>query len=147
MSTDPDATRPHALARFWGNSVVRYLAVGGFCFIVDVGLLWLAHDVLGVPLAIATPLAFLASFAVTYTMQRVVTFASDSRVVPSVGRYTALVVFNTLATTAIVWGLNGLGGGWLVGKVVAVIATTVWNYFIYRYWVFARVRRHGPTDV
>lgn len=125
-----------ALRRAWRHSAVRYLAVGGFCFVVDVGLLWLAHDVFGVPLVVATPVAFLASFAVTYTMQRVVAFASDSKVVPSVARYTALVVFNTLATTGIVWLVDQTGWGWLAGKVLAVVATTVWNYFVYRYWVF-----------
>ncbi|MGS0560822.1 GtrA family protein [Microbacterium aurugineum] len=125
-----------AVRRLWSHSAVRYLVIGGFCFVVDAGLLWFAHDVLGVPLAIATPIAFLASFAVTYTLQRVVAFASDSKVVPSVARYTALVIFNTIATTGIVWAVDQLGGGWFLGKVLAVIATTVWNYFAYRYWVF-----------
>ncbi|WP_051662318.1 MULTISPECIES: GtrA family protein [unclassified Microbacterium] len=125
-----------AVRRIWSHSAVRYLVIGGFCFLVDAGLLWIAHDLLGVPLAVATPVAFLASFAVTYTLQRVVAFASDSKVVPSVARYTALVIFNTIATTAIVWFVDSLGGGWFVGKVLAVIATTVWNYFAYRYWVF-----------
>jgi putative flippase GtrA len=119
---------------------VRYLVVGVFCFLVDVGLLWLLHDGLGVPLALATPIAFLASFAVTYTLQRVVAFASDVRVTPSVGRYTVLVIFNTLATTAIVWGTAAVGLPWIGGKVAAVVATTIWNYFVYRYWVFAGPR-------
>lgn len=141
---------PHRLSaaavRLWRHSAVRYLLVGGFCFVVDVGLLWLAHEVIGVPLAIAAPLAFLASFAVTYTAQRVVAFASDSKVVPSVARYTALVAFNTLATTGIVWAFDELGAGWLLGKVIAVVSTTVWNYFAYRYWVFAP-RQNRSVDV
>ncbi len=137
MSDDPAARTPGLLARAWSKSVVRYLAVGAFCFLVDVGLLWLLYDMIHLPLAVATPIAFLASFAVTYTLQRLVAFASDSRVVPSVGRYTILVAFNTLATTAIVWGVDQLGVGWLGGKVIAVVATTAWNYFAYRYWVFA----------
>ncbi|MFJ4224660.1 GtrA family protein [Microbacterium sp. NPDC089695] len=132
--------------RLWKHDAVRYLMVGGFCFVVDVFLLWLAHDVLGVPLPIATTVAFLASFAVTYTAQRVIAFASDSRVVPSVARYTALVAFNTVATTGIVWAVDALGAGWLTGKVIAVVATTVWNYFAYRHWVFSE-RRPGRRDV
>lgn len=133
------------LARLgWSSSAVRYLLVGGFCFLVDVGLLWVAHDVFGAPLAIATPVAFLASFAVTYTLQRVVAFSSDSNVVPSVARYTALVVFNTLATTGIVWLIDQSGGSWFMGKVIAVVATTVWNYFAYRYWVFVIPTPRSP---
>jgi putative flippase GtrA len=125
-----------AVRRLWARSANRYLVVGGFCFVVDVALLWIAYDLLGVPLAIATPVAFLTSFAVTYTMQRVVAFSSDSKVVPSVARYTALVIFNTIATTGIVWLTAVLDGQWLVGKILAVVATTLWNYFAYRYWVF-----------
>ncbi|MBO0979393.1 GtrA family protein [Microbacterium sp. SD291] len=126
-----------AISRVWGSSAVRYLAVGGFCFLVDIALLWFTHELLGVPLPVATPVAFLASFVVTYTLQRVVAFASDNRVAPSVARYTALVIFNTLATTGIVWVVDQIGGGWILGKIAAVVATTVWNYFAYRHWVFA----------
>lgn len=125
------------VARVWAHSGVRYLVVGGICFIADIAGLWALHDLLKLPLPIATPVSFLASFALTYTLQRVVAFASDTRVVPSVGRYTALVVFNTLATTGIVWLADAVGAGWFVGKVLAVVATTTWNYFAYRYWVFS----------
>lgn len=121
----------------WGISAVRYLIVGGLCFLADVGILALLHDVVGLALPLATPIAFLASFAITYTMQRTIAFNSGARVVASVGRYTALVAFNTVATTGIVWGIAALGWPWIVGKVLAVVATTIWNYFAYRYWVFA----------
>ena len=135
---DPAHAQPRGpFSRVWQSSAVRYLVVGGVCFLIDVALLWLAHDVWGVPLAIATPAAFLLSFASTYTLQRLFAFGSESRVVTSVGKYTALVIFNTVATTGIVWCVDALGGGWLAGKVVAVVSTTVWNYFAYRYWVFA----------
>lgn len=131
------------IRRAWAHSEVRYLVVGGVCFAVDLGLLWLAHDALGVPLAIATPIAFLASFVVTYTLQKVVAFTSDARVAPSVLRYAVLVALNTLVTTGIVWVVATLSGGWILGKVVAVAATTICNYFAYRYWVFATPRPKG----
>ncbi len=132
---------PSPIARLWAVDAVRYLVVGGICFAFDFGLLWVLHQALGVMLAVATPVAFLASFALTYTLQRVVAFASSSRLVPSVGRYTALVAANTVATTAIVWGADRLGVSWEAGKVLAVVATTVWNYFAYRHWVF-----HAPAE-
>lgn len=136
------------MRRIWARSEVRYLVAGGFAFLFDIGLLWLAHDVFRVPLPIATPIAFLGSFVVTYTLQRIVAFESEAKVVGSVGRYAALVLANTLATTGIVLAIETLTGSWLAGKIVAVIATTVWNYFIYRYWVFAtpKVETEG-TDV
>jgi putative flippase GtrA len=129
------------IAALWQHSAVRYLVTGGFCFVVDVALLWLGHDVLGLPLTLATAIAFLLSFVVTYTLQRVVAFSADNGVAPSVVRYTILVIANTIATTVIVWGIDALGAPWLTGKIVAVIVTTVWNYFIYRYWVFGPAKK------
>lgn len=136
MPEDTPATE-RLLRRVWSVSAVRYLVVGGFAFVFDVALLFMLHDVLGIGLAISTPLAFLASFVVTYTLQRTIAFRSDDNIAPSVIRYAALVAFNTVATTAIVWGWDTLGGPWLFGKIFAVVVTTVWNYFAYRYWVFA----------
>ncbi|MBD3942032.1 GtrA family protein [Microbacterium sp. NEAU-LLC] len=132
----PAAPHTSLIARVWSSSAVRYLVVGGFSFLFDVGVLWLLHDVLHVALAIATPVAFLLSFAVTYTLQRTVAFRAADGIAPSVLRYAILVAVNTVATTAIVWAGDALGLPWIVGKVAAVVATTIWNYFAYRYWVF-----------
>lgn len=129
------------LIALWHHSAVRYLATGAFCFLADVALLWLGYDVLGLALTVATAVSFLLSFAVTYTLQRVVAFASTNGVAPSIVRYTILVAANTIATTFIVWLIDALGGAWLIGKVLAVVVTTVWNYFIYRYWVFAPTKK------
>ena len=134
------------LTELWEKSSVRYLVVGGLCFLADFGLLALMHSVLGIPLALATPAAFLLSFAITYSAQRLLAFRSQSNVAPSVFRYTVLVAFNTLATTGIVWAADAFGWSWMVGKVFSVAATTVWNYFAYRYWVFAGPGK-GEKDV
>ncbi len=137
MHPDPRPASISAIARLWSLSAVRYLVVGGFAFLFDIGVLWLLHEGMGLSLPISTPTAFLLSFAVTYTLQRTVAFRSSDLVTPSVVRYTLLVAFNTVATTAIVWAADALGLPWAVGKVAAVLATTVWNYFAYRYWVFS----------
>lgn len=138
MPTEPIVSVPSSpLGRLWALGPVRYLTVGGFAFLFDVGTLWLLHDVVGIEVAISTAAAFLLSFAVTYVLQRRFAFGGDSGVAPSVLRYTVLVGFNTLATTGIVWAVSAVGAPWIVGKVLAVALTTLWNYFIYRYWVFA----------
>ena len=135
MHSEPRSPSTPLLLRLWSSSAVRYLAVGGLSFLFDVGILWLLHDGLHVPLPISTPVAFLLSFAVTYTLQRTVAFRAADGVAPSVVRYAILVAVNTFATTAIVWASDAVGWPWLVGKILAVVATTVWNYFAYRYWV------------
>lgn len=141
MHADPRPRSRPLFLRLRSSSAARYLIVGGLSFLFDIGMLWLLHDGIGVPLAAATAVAFLLSFVVTYALQRTVTFHSSNAVAPSVLRYAILVIFNTFATTAIVWALDAIGLRWEIGKVVAVAATTLWNYLAYRYWVFAGRRR------
>jgi putative flippase GtrA len=127
-----------------GHSALRYLVVGGVAFLFDFGLLALLSQVIGWPLWLATSVAFLASFALTYTLQRVVTFGSRAPHGSSLAKYAALVAFNTVASVIIVELASYSMLGWAGGKVLATVATTIWNYFIYRYWVYAHPRTASP---
>ena len=121
-------------------SALRYLIAGVAAFLFDFGLLWLFREVFGFPTWLAAGIAFVLSFAFTYTIQRVFSFGSDAPHGRALFRYTVLVVFNTLATAAIVGLIDLTPAGWAVGKVVATIMTTIWNYFVYRFWVFTPKR-------
>lgn len=131
---------PRPIKRLWRSSAVRYLFVGGLAFVFDFALLLLLHDIAHVELVAATPIAFLTSFALTFVMQRTITFKTGAGWGASAVKYTALVLFNTFATTMIVTGIDALGWHWAAGKAVAVASTTVWNYFGYRYWIFPSTR-------
>lgn len=125
------------IRRVFGHSAVRYLIAGGAAFLVDLGLLALFKNVLGWPLWLATGAAFLLSFFFTYTVQRMFAFTSVAPHGIALLKYGALVAFNTAASVLIVAAVDWSGAGWVVGKIVATVAMTVWNYFAYRYWVFA----------
>ena len=123
------------------RSAIRYLVAGGLSFLVDIGLLALFHEVFAWPTWLAAGTAFVLSFAFTYTIQRYFTFESSAPHGRTLLKYTVLVIFNTLATAVIVALIDMTPAGWAVGKVAATAATTIWNYFAYRYWVFADRRR------
>jgi len=120
-----------------GRSIVRYLIAGGLAFAVDFGLLAFLHEVLGWGTWESAAIAFIVSFVFTYTIQRTFTFGSTAPHGAALIKYVLLVAFNTVATAVIVALIDATPLGWAVGKVVATAATTVWNYFAYRYWVFA----------
>ena len=128
------------IRRVLSHSAVRYLVAGGAAFLVDFGLLWLLSEGAGWPLWLATGTAFLLSFFFTYTVQRVFAFESQSPHGVAILKYALLVAFNTVASVGIVALFEATGPGWAVGKVVSTIVLVIWNYFAYRYWVFA-----GPT--
>jgi putative flippase GtrA len=142
VSSDTARARLRAAAQ---HSGARYLAVGVSAFVVDLALLALLHEVLGLPVWLASGLGFALSFAYTYVMQRFA-FRSTASHGGAVLRYTALACVNTVATAVIVQVVSETPLGWVGGKVVATLATTVWNYFAYRYWVYAS-RTTGPRPV
>jgi putative flippase GtrA len=145
VQSSPPGESISPFRRLLSSSVVRYLIAGGLSFLVDFGLLALLHNVFGWAVWLATGVAFLVSFAFTYTIQRAFSFLSTSPHGRALVRYTILVGFNTLATVAIVSLVNTSVIGWAGGKIVATIVTTVWNYFAYRYWVFAPRKEAGAV--
>jgi putative flippase GtrA len=126
--------------------VARYLLAGLLAFAVDFGLLFLFREVFGWPTAVAAAVAFLVSFAFTYTIQRTLGFMSRAPHGRALVRYTILVAANTVATAVIVTLVDQTAAGWGVGKVIATATTTIWNYFAYRWWVFVESPRPQVTD-
>ncbi len=116
--------------------LVKFLAVGAVSFAIDLGLLALLHEGAGVDLWIATPVAFLTSLVFNFLVQRKFTFQSDQRAHVSFLKYGALVAFNVVATDIIVNVIAGAGQSYAIGKVVATIATTGWNFLLYKHWIF-----------
>jgi len=126
------------------SSVVRFLIVGGLSFALDLGLLALLHEGFNVELWIATPVAFVTSLVFNFLLQRIVTFqASNHRGVSAI-RYLLLVVVNILVSDAIVTGFDAIGWSYVAGKTLATVLTTMWNYFLYRNWIF---KSSPSTDV
>jgi putative flippase GtrA len=122
------------------NSAFRYLLFGGLSFLVDFGLLVLFREAFRWNLALASATAFLLSFAFSFTVQKLFAFKSGHRTHVSLVRYAILVAGNTIATVIIVQLLSLTGLGYGGAKVVSTAATTLWNYFLYRHWVFGGKR-------
>ena len=118
------------------SRALRFLLVGGASFAIDFGLLVLLHEAFGIVLWIATPCAFVASLVFNFAAQRTFTFAATNSVGSGAGKYAALVVFNVVASAVIVTGFDYLGLGYAAGKVTATVLMTVWNFVLYKYWVF-----------
>ena len=119
-----------------GSELARFIIVGGVSFVIDLGLLMLLHEVFLVDLLIATPVAFLTSLAFNYALQRAFTFRAENGKSVSFVKYCLLVAFNTLAVDVIVNFIDWLGAGYQVGKVIATILTTAWNFLLYKHWIF-----------
>lgn len=126
--------------RIWHNSVFRYLLAGGSAFVVDAGMLALFREVLHWPVWVAAAVAFVLSFFFTYFAQKMFAFGSALPHGNALIRYLCLVIFNTAATAAIVALVAMTPLGWFGGKILSTIACTIWNYFVYKKWVFPSLK-------
>lgn len=121
------------------NEIVRFVIVGGISFAIDLGLLILLHEVFKVELWLATPVAFLASLAFNFALQRMFTFRARNGTSVSFIKYCLLVIFNTFAVDVIVNLVDWLGAGYQIGKVVSTVMITAWNFLLYKHWIFREV--------
>jgi putative flippase GtrA len=124
--------------RLWTHSAVRFLLVGGFCYVFDVGVLILLHGVLGISLAVATSLSFAATLMVNFGLNRVFAFQKTGLMGSSLVKYLVLVLINYGTTLLIVTGLTAAGLSYVVAKTLATIFNAVMNYEAYRRWVFKK---------
>ncbi len=135
MVTPPPAPRLRPL---------RYLLVGGSGFVLDFFILWLLRSPIGLPAWFSAAVAFTVGTIYTYLLQRSFTFSSRARHQSAVIRFLILVAANTVFTAVVVelfdqfvaapvFGISG----YLIGKVVCAVLTTLWNYQLLGRWVYA----------
>jgi putative flippase GtrA len=129
---------PLGLPRFY------YLVVGGLSVVVDIGLLALLHETFGVPLGVATTVAFCTAVVMNFLLNRTAMSSWGSRgLTQHALRYGSLVVANYVITLAVVTAVGQVSYWYLVAKLAVVAGSTSWNFLLYRHWVFTPPR---PTS-
>ncbi|MEU4622565.1 GtrA family protein [Actinoplanes sp. NPDC023801] len=126
-----------SVLRLTRSSGFRFLVVGGTSVVVDAGLLYVLHGLLGMRLEPATALSFLAGLVVNFALNRQWSFASTGRMGSQAVRYAVLVVVNLLVTVLMVKALTTLGLMYLVAKVLTTAVLSVVNYFVSQKWIFS----------
>lgn len=136
-SRSPSAPRPRLRRQLFS-----YVVVGGLTVVVDLGLLTLLHESYGAPLGVATTVAFCAAVVVNFALNRAAMSSRGSwGLTQHALRYGSLVLANYVITLAVVTTAGHVGDRYLVAKVAVVAVSTVWNFLLYRYWVFTPPRR------
>lgn len=118
------------------GAVTRFLAVGLLSVGVDTGALVVLRELVGLPLAVATSLAFALTLTVNFGLNMGFVFGVAGRVTGRLARYGVLVVVNYVLTLLLVLGIAGLGVHYVLAKLVAVACCALVNFVAYRHWVF-----------
>ncbi len=119
------------------GALVRFVLVGLLSVGVDTGSLIVLHEVVGLPLAAATTVAFAVTLVVNFSLNMGFVFGVRGRLAGRVARYGVLVVVNYVLTLLLVLGISFAGVHYVVAKLFAVACCALVNFVAYRRWVFA----------
>lgn len=134
--------RVTAVAR---HSLPRFLLLAAVGFTFDLTLLTLLHRLTSLPNAASVTLAFWATYALNFALNRHFAFHAHGRAVgPQLARFAPQVLGDYVLTLTAVLALQAIGLPLTVARVIAGGTNLVFNYVLYRWWTF---RRRGRAAV
>jgi putative flippase GtrA len=115
--------------------LLRFVLVGGFCFLVQLAAVHKLRVYIN-PF-VANAIAFVFSAQVNFMLSKVVTWRdrSHTTLLSVWRRYSALALFLTLGNSAVFWFLDRYIGEFLA-LFIAVAVTTVTSFLLNHFWVF-----------
>lgn len=115
--------------------VVRYILSGGSGAVVNIATLFVLTHFFGVWYLASSVIAFVTSFFVSFSLQRMWTF--NQRTIDGLARHTSLYLFvtvgNTFLNTALVFTLVEYMSVWYIAaQIIAGIVIASISFFVYR---------------
>jgi putative flippase GtrA len=134
------ADRPRELIRF-----LKFATVGAIGMVVDLTVLTLSREVLGLSLSLAVFLGFTLAVISNFTWNRLWTFP-ESRQRPLGSQLVQFFIINAIGlgiNEVVVLGLHPVfshvlrePASYMAAKVIAIGIVLFWNYFVNRKWTY-----------
>ena len=119
--------------------IVRYIISGGCSAFTSIGFLFVFVHFFGIHYLVASIIAFVLGFSVSFTMQKFWTFNNreTSRTHIQLAQYLAITLGNLALNTLLVYiGVAILGLWYLLAQIIASILIALYSYFVYQKFVF-----------
>lgn len=135
----PEASRPahQGLIKSTTGQGISYLLVGGGTALLELVLFHLLNSIFGVHAAISNIIAVVVATATNFALNGTVTFAGAPNLRRSLVRYVILFLANTAFSTCIVTLAANAGFYPTIAKLFTMACIVIWNFFLYKKWVFA----------
>jgi putative flippase GtrA len=121
------------------RNFIRYLIIGFTTFAMQIGLLYVFTQLLGLEKVIGNVFSTLLSVVFNFVMSNYWTFKAGSGAKKKkLGRYLVLFTFNYLFDTALAFPIlvTNLNVNEYLAKIIITGMIVAWNYFLYKLWVF-----------
>lgn len=132
----------HTLKLAHSSRLLHYIVTGGVSAIVDIGGVYIVRSIFPNGLALAVIVGFFAGFLVNFAMNKLWTFQKRGDGYRKTQRqfvlYVLLVAFNLLFTYLVIRLLSSIGVELLYAKVFTIGCTTLWNYVLYKKYIFKK---------
>ena len=139
------AVLPRRLRTVVAPSMVGFAVVNGFTFAVDLLLLSLLVDGLGLPLWAGITVAYGTAFALSFVLNRWLNFEPERPVGTQIGRYVAVVAVNyAVIVLGVTHGLAAAGVPYQLARLAAGACEAVFMYAAMRWFVFGRPGEPRP---
>lgn len=119
------------------KTVVRYVIAGGLSYAIELFLIILLARSFGLSDSTSVAIAFWFGLTIAFVLQKLFAFKDKAAkfATSQAALYTVLVMFNYLFTVSLVFMLSNLMDV-AISRTIALLITTVWNYFIYKKVIF-----------
>lgn len=127
------------------ESLLRYLVVGVAAFSIEYGSFYGLYIAVKWPLYLANSISFGLGLLISFLLNRLWTFGGGTyrkKTAHQFGFYIALALINLLLTNLLVGWLKYLGTNPRIGKLAAMLITSLWNYILFKAIIF---NRHDST--
>jgi putative flippase GtrA len=126
------------MRKIFSASFFKYLTIGVSTVALDfLSLIGLKH-LLFLSATVAVALNQLLVWVFNFSLNKHLTFKNKALPYTQFLRYCLLAGFNyILAVTTMHFFSDQLGFNYLIVRGSTILFTTFWNYFIYKYWIYA----------
>lgn len=122
------------------HEILRFLIVGGGCFLLEYVLLYMLTEFAGIPYLTSSAIAFLISLLVNYLLCVTVVFHTGKRMKMEMFLFFATSAAGLGINQMTMWFFVEIAGLWyMFAKVIASGIVMIWNYATKRYILKGKV--------
>ncbi len=115
-----------------------FFVVGGFCAVLDLALIYIFTDLLGVWYLLSGVLSFIVTATINFLLNKKLTFRNTAQNYRrQYTQFLVVAVFGLAINTGLLYICTSLFGIWyLASRVISSLVAMVWNYLLNSKLVF-----------
>jgi dolichol-phosphate mannosyltransferase len=120
------------------KQIIKFTSVGGFCLLVNLNILWILTEKLGIEDIIASVISFFLSNLVGFFLNKYFTFkAKNTNILREIYKYYAVMSSSFVANISCLFILVKIFDIWVIYATLIVSAIFyLYNYLMHKHWSF-----------